>query len=197
MFSRSFFSEPSQLSAAELATMFHIYFLGSSEGLVFDVAAANFDTALWEPLREYLTARGVRFRTGVSADIGRDVGGTRRFGSTTDDGEPIDADGVVLATDVAGLAKIVAASPGSRRRALAQRRSADLRTAPPFLVQRLWLDRPVDADRPAFLGTGGLKPLDNISVVERYEAQAADWARAHDGSVRRTARLRRRGIGPA
>src|SRR5690606_28335296 len=29
VFSRSFFAQPSQLSAAELATMFHIYFLGS------------------------------------------------------------------------------------------------------------------------------------------------------------------------
>ncbi len=64
VFSRSFFSEPDQLSAAELATMFHIYFLGSSEGLVFDVANANFDVALWNPLRHYLESLGVRFHTG-------------------------------------------------------------------------------------------------------------------------------------
>jgi isorenieratene synthase len=55
--------------------------------------------------------------------------------------------------------------------------------APPFVVQRLWLDRPVDAGRPDFLGTGGLEPVDNISVVSNYERQAADWARAHGGSV--------------
>ena len=36
------------MSAAELAAMFHIYFLGSSEGLVFDVPDAGFDTALWD-----------------------------------------------------------------------------------------------------------------------------------------------------
>ena len=42
VFSRSFFAEPTQLSAAELATMFHIYFLGSSEGLIFDVADSEF-----------------------------------------------------------------------------------------------------------------------------------------------------------
>src|SRR3954470_913839 len=67
VFSRSFFAEPADLSAAELATMFHIYFLGSSEGLVFDVARRNFDAALWNPLREYLTPRGVRFHTGSTA----------------------------------------------------------------------------------------------------------------------------------
>ena len=87
------------------------------------------------------------------------------------------ADGVVLATDVAGLQRIVDASPGlgdERWRA----RVAALGTAPPFVVQRLWLDRPVRADRPAFLGTGGRPPLDNVSVLERYEREAAAVGRA-------------------
>ena len=98
VFSRSFFAEPTELSAAELATMFHIYFLGSSEGLIFDVANANFDVALWNPLRSYLESRGVRFHTGVgvtSVDPGP------RFHVRCDSGAELDADGVVLATDVA------------------------------------------------------------------------------------------------
>jgi isorenieratene synthase len=59
----------------------------------------------------------------------------------------------------------------------------ELRSAPPFVVQRLWLNRPVNPERPAFLGTGGLEPLDNISVLDRYEREAADWARQRGGSV--------------
>jgi isorenieratene synthase len=47
----------------------------------------------------------------------------------------------------------------------------------------LWLDRPVAAHRPAFLGTAGHEPLDNISVLERYEREAREWADAHRGSV--------------
>ncbi|MGY4708869.1 FAD-dependent oxidoreductase [Mycolicibacterium sp. CBM1] len=181
VFARSFFARPERLSAAELATMFHIYFLGSSEGLVFDVAESNFDTALWEPLREYLIGRGVQFRTEVCAEsVG--LGGTRVLQVRDSTGATIDADGVVLATDVAGLQKIVAASPGLGDEGW-RGRVADLRTAPPFMVQRLWLDRPVDPGRPAFLGTGGLEPVDNISVVSSYERQAAEWARAHGGSV--------------
>jgi carotenoid phi-ring synthase / carotenoid chi-ring synthase len=83
---------------------------------------------------------------------------------------------------VAGLQKIVAASPDlgdDMWRARIRR----LRTAPPFVVHRLWLNRPFAAGRPAFLGTAGHEPLDNISVLERYERQAADWARKHHGSV--------------
>lgn len=181
VFARSFFARPERLSAAELAAMFHIYFLGSSEGLVFDVAESNFNTALWDPLGAYLIEQGVQFRTGVSAES-ISVGGAKRLQVRDTTGATVDADGVVVATDVGGLRQIVAASPGLGDDGWREQVAA-LRTAPPFVVQRLWLDRPVAAGRPAFLGTGGLEPVDNISVVSNYERQAAEWARAQGGSV--------------
>ena len=181
VFSRSFFADPSQLSAAELATMFHIYFLGSSEGLIFDVPAANYDSALWQPLQRYLEERGVRFRLGTSA-LRIDTNSAEPFRVHTDSDEHLDADAVVLATDVAGLQRIVAASTGLAGD-MWRAQIAQMRIAPPFAVHRLWLDRPVAAHRPAFLGTAGHKPLDNISVLERYEREAGEWARAHRGSV--------------
>ncbi|MQY31314.1 FAD-dependent oxidoreductase [Nocardia aurantia] len=185
VFSRSFFAVPHRMSAAELAAMFHIYFLGSSEGLIFDVAEDNFDTALWTPLREYLTGPAVPGR--VTVHTGVRVTEIRRPGSTglrvlDDTGAALEVDAVVLATDIAGLRDIVTASPELGippwRAAI-----AELATAPPFLVHRLWLDHPVAADRPAFMATGGLDPLDNVSVLERYERGAADWARRNHGSV--------------
>jgi isorenieratene synthase len=179
VFSRSFFAEPTNLSAAELATMFHIYFLGSSEGLTFDVANANFDVALWNPLRAYLEGRGVGFHTGLSVTGMR--AGTR-FTVCTGVGEDYDADAVVLATDVSGLQRIVANSPDLGNPQWRQR-VANLGNAPPFVVQRLWLDRAVNADRAAFLGTGGRPPVDNVSVLERYEREAAGWSRRTGGSV--------------
>ncbi len=181
VFSRSFFADPSQLSAAELATMFHIYFLGSSEGLIFDVPTSNYDHALWEPLQRYLEARGVRFRLGTSV-LRIDTNSGKPFRVHTDSGDPLDVDAVVLATDVAGLQRIVAAS-GDLSGDEWRRQIARMGLAPPFAVHRLWLDRPVAADRPPFLGTSGHKPLDNISVLERYEREAGEWARAHRGSV--------------
>ncbi|MDQ2638413.1 MAG: FAD-dependent oxidoreductase, partial [Actinomycetota bacterium] len=160
-------------------TMFHIYFLGSSEGLVFDVETANFDVALWHPLRAYLQSHGVRFHTGAAVT---EVRGSTRFAVRCDSGATLDADGVVLATDVAGLQRIVENSPELGNQ-LWRTQVAALGTAPPFVVQRLWLDGPVRPDRPAFLGTGGLPPLDNVSVLERYEQQAADWCAGTGGSV--------------
>lgn len=179
VFSRSFFSEPAELSAAELATMFHIYFLGSSEGLVFDVANANFDVALWKPLCSYLESLGVRVHTGVSVT---EVRGGTGFVVCTEGGDRIEADAVVLATDVAGLQRIVAGSPSLDDDDWRSRIAA-MHTAAPFVVQRLWLDRPVHSDRAAFLGTGGRPPLDNVSVLERYEREARCWWRRTGGSV--------------
>ncbi len=179
VFSRSFFADPRELSAAELATMFHLYFLGSSEGLVFDVPAEPFPQALWDPLADYLSGRRVDIRTGTTVTgLGRTPDGF-----AIESGGPAETfDGVVLACDVAGLREIVAASPDVGTEAWRARVGA-LRTAPPFLVRRLWLDRPVGAHRSPFLGTGGIPPLDNISLLDRYEGEARRWAARTGGAV--------------
>ncbi|MGB9278704.1 MAG: FAD-dependent oxidoreductase, partial [Pseudonocardiaceae bacterium] len=180
VFSRSFFADPRELSAAELATMFHIYFLGSAEGLVFDVTAEPFPQALWDPMAQYLAEIGVLVRTGVAVEQvtpGRD----RRF-AVHANGDVAEVDAIVLAADVTGLQAVLAASP-ELGEAPWRAQIARLRTAPPFLVSRLWLDRPVNRDRPGFLGTSGFGPLDNVSVLERFEGEAARWTRRTGGSV--------------
>ncbi|MGH4008394.1 MAG: FAD-dependent oxidoreductase [Pseudonocardiaceae bacterium] len=180
VFSRSFFADPRELSAAELATMFHIYFLGSAEGLVFDVTAEPFPQALWEPMGDYLAELGVVVRAGVAVEQvapGLDCRFAVRAGADVSE-----ADAVVLAADVRGLQELLTASPElgepGWRASIAR-----LRTAPPFLVSRLWLDHAVRPDRPGFLGTSGFGPLDNVSVLERFEGEAARWARRTGGSV--------------
>jgi isorenieratene synthase len=180
VFSRSFFADPRELSAAEMALMFHIYFLGSAEGLLFDVPRAPFPAALWEPLAAYLRRHGADLRTTApvehvapTADGGYEVataGDERRH------------DTVVLALDTAGLRALIARCDRLGN-AQWRERIARLRTAPPFLVTRLWLDRPVAPERPGFLGTSGYGTLDNISVLERYEDEAARWAARTGGSV--------------
>ncbi|MBL1065843.1 FAD-dependent oxidoreductase [Streptomyces sp. 7-21] len=182
VFSRSFFADPRQLSAAEMVLMFHIYFLGSREGLLFDVVNRPFPQALWHPLARRLTARGVRLRLGeavTSVTSAKPGGGV----SVAAGGRPPQRyDAVVLALDTAGLRDLVAASPALCDAAW-RARVAALRTAPPFVVSRLWLDAPVAPHRPAFCGTSGFGGLDNISVLDRYEDEAAAWASRQGGSV--------------
>ncbi|QIP84191.1 FAD-dependent oxidoreductase [Streptomyces sp. Tu 2975] len=180
VFSRSFFSDPRELSAAELLLMFHIYFLGSSEGLLFDVPEDPFPQALWEPLGRYLERSGVDVRTGSPVDSVRPTGGTALIVDA--DGTSTEYDAVVLALDVTGLQRLVEASPGLGNEAWRAGIAAQ-RTAPPFLVSRLWLDRPVGRSRPGFLGTSGFDGLDNVSVLDHWEGEAARWARRTGGAV--------------
>ncbi|MFB8760407.1 FAD-dependent oxidoreductase [Streptomyces nigra] len=180
VFSRSFFADPAELSAAELLVMFHIYFLGSAEGLLFDVPDEPFPQALWEPLGDYLERLGAVVRTGTAVHTVRPRAGGGAEVET--DAGATAHDAVVLALDPGALRRLVAASPGLGTADWRDDIDA-LRTAPPFLVSRLWLDRPVRPERPGFLGTSGYDGLDNISVLDRYEGEARRWADRTGGSV--------------
>ncbi|WP_231979690.1 hypothetical protein [Tessaracoccus coleopterorum] len=96
----------------------------------------------------------------------------------TGDGDQC-ADAVVLALDTSALQSVVGASdrigsPGWRAGI------SRLRVAPAFAVGRRWLARP-QPDLPAFLGTSGYGPLDNVSRLDAFEDGAAAWARRHRG----------------
>ncbi len=183
VFARSFFASPDEFSAGELVGMFHSYFLGSSEGLLFDVPVDDYDTVFWAPLGRYLERLGVEVRTGESVES-LDLRGSDEQVEVTTDRAHLSADTVVLATDLRTTRRLVEAGDlglhaddGWRDRIL------ETRNAPRFAVWRLWLDRRVNPDRPAFLGTSGYGPMDNITVLERFEAGARRWSDKHGASV--------------
>ena len=179
VFARSFFAHPADFSAGELVAMFHTYFLGSSEGLLFDVPRDDYDSCLWSPLRQYLERLGAEVRTAesvTSVDASRE---TLRLGLGS--GAEIEAGALVLATDPASLRRLALESALGDE--AWRERVAATCNAPPFAVWRLWLDRPAAPDRTAFLGTSGFGPLDNISVLERFEEGAGRWAATRGGSV--------------
>lgn len=97
-----------------------------------------------------------------------------------DDGV-LKADALVLAADPRA-ARELAATTASEELVGWRERVARTRNAPPFVVVRLWLDGPVAADRPPFLGTSGYGPLDNVSVLERFEEGAARWSAGRAGA---------------
>ncbi|GAB3659425.1 NAD(P)/FAD-dependent oxidoreductase [Nocardioides korecus] len=182
VFARSFFADSHDFSAGELVAMFHSYFVGSAEGLLFDVPVDDYDTALWAPLADHLRGLGVEVRTGTGVTQVRHGRGSERFEVLAGSGPALLADGVVLALDRAPLRALVADSPtlGDEpwRAAVAHQRDA-----PDFVVWRVWLSRPVAAGSAPFRATSGFGPLDNVSVLELLEHGAADWHRAHGGSV--------------
>ena len=178
VFSHSFFNPEDDFSAAELLMQFHFYFLGNPDGLIFDTMREPFSTGLFDPLARYLEERGVELRTRTALralHLGRDPIAADLGGAT----EHFDA--VVLGLSVPGLRALTRSCPplgallGDGRHAL--------EVTHPFAVWRLWLDRPVRADRRPFVGTVGHGLLDNISVYEKLESESARWAAKHGGSV--------------
>jgi carotenoid phi-ring synthase / carotenoid chi-ring synthase len=177
VFSHSFFNPESELSAAELLMMFHFYFLGNPEGLVFDVVRRPLSAAIWKPFESWLASRGVELHLGTKVDrIERRRGrGFRVF----HDHSVMETDLIVLALDVGSLATLLRASPDLELESIL----SALRPTLPFAVWRLWLDRRARTDRAPFAGTTGLGILDNISIYEKLQDESRAWCERHDGSV--------------
>jgi isorenieratene synthase len=180
-FARSFFCNQGELSAAELVAMFHYYFLGNPEGIGFDVPTTDHATAIWHPLREYLTGLGSVIRTGTPVTGIEPDGHGWRVGTVEGD---LVARHVVLAVDPGALRTLIGGSPTMAEAApLLAQRCESLTVAPPFAVSRLWLDRDVAAERAPFSAVTGQSTLDSVAVYSRLEEPSAAWARATGGSV--------------
>jgi isorenieratene synthase len=175
VFARSFFNDEREMSAAELIMMFHLYFLGSDDGLVFDVLDEPFSDSVWRPLARHLEALQVDIRTGEPVETAERAGGGWRVNG-------IAVDAVVLALPVEGLQHVVAQSPDVGDDAWRDDVAA-LTAAPPFAIWRLWLDRPTAPMREPFVGTAGLGLIDNISCVHLFEGESRRWALRTGGSV--------------
>ncbi len=186
VFARSFFADPRDFSAGELVAMFHSYFVGSAEGLLFDVPVDDYDTTLWSPLGSYLDRLGAEVCTGKMVKR-LDMSDPDRVRVALDTGQTLVGDALVLATDLASTRRLIATEPAFVNRDSRgqdwRRRIAETSDAPPFAVWRLWLNRLVDRNRPAFLGTSGYGPLDNITVLDRFEYGAQAWSERNQGSV--------------
>ena len=179
VFSHSFFNPEDKFSAAELLMQFHFYFMGNPEGLIFDTMTKPFGPGFIEPLLSYLRGLGVELRLGESVaqlNLGAPQGEIR----VTSGGRSERADAAVLALSVEPLKSVVEASTGFDAAFRAKVQS--LETTLPFVVWRMWLDKPVH-ERAPFAGTVGHGLLDNISIYEKLEDESAAWAKKQGGSV--------------
>ncbi|MCU0303425.1 MAG: FAD-dependent oxidoreductase [Thermoanaerobaculales bacterium] len=180
VFAHSFFNPENAMSAGELLMMFHFYFSGNPDGLIFDVSKRPFSTSIWGPLGNYLSGLGVDVRTGCT--VSRVAKGADRSWKVELGGESVDADHVVLALTVPGLQAVVGDSLDLDDAGF--RRSVEgLALTNPFVVWRLWVDRPTKPGRQPFVGTTGVGCLDNISLYDLFEDESRDWAARTGGSV--------------
>ncbi len=171
VFAHSFFNPQETMSAAEMLMMFHLYFCGSAEGILFDILDEPFDLAVWQPMERLLRSHSVAIHVGS------------RVGVIP---EPGDDEAVVLALSVEALQSVVNANPWMKRGPGGEEWAIDiasLKQAPPFAVLRLWLDRAVNPDRAPFAGTAGMGIIDNISAVGRYQGEAHRWELVNGGTV--------------
>ena len=184
VFAHSFFNDAKSMSAAEMVAMFHFFFLGNPEGLGMDAPRADYQSAIWAPLRAYLEQRGTRVETGTPVVRLERLERAPAWRVHTAAGAPLTADEVVLAADAGAAARILGASPDAtaddpRLAAVA----ATPRTGPPYAVARFWLDGDVDATRAQFTSVADPGLLDSVTLYHRFETGARQWHERTGGSV--------------
>lgn len=183
VFAHSFFNPEGEMSAAEMIMMFHFYFLGNPEGLLFDVPDRDYADCIWAPLAAYLADRGARVRTADPVESVQPAltGGWR---VSTAGGLTTRTPHVVLAADPVALRGLFERSPGlaAAGPGLA-RQVGSLRSTAPYAVARLWFDGDVAPQRLPFTGVTREETLDSIAVYSRFEAEAVSWAAEKGGSV--------------
>lgn len=180
VFAHSFFNPEDDYSAAELLAMFHFYFLGNPQGLVFDVMKVPFSRGLFDPLRRYLEARGVELSLGARALCLERAGAGWRV--VREDGRRETCEAVVLATNVPGARALADTSREHLAPELVARLES-LDVTLPFAVLRLFVDRSFREGRAPFSGTAGVGILDNVSIFDLLEDESRAWAERSGGSV--------------
>ena len=179
VFAHSFFNPEAEMSAAELLMMFHFYFMGNPEGLIFDVAKRPFSTAIWRPFAEYLRGIGASIQFETRADS---VERTADGWQVSCEKQSYVADMLVLALPVPALCNLVTRSDDLSHPAWCKKISS-LSVTNPFAVWRLWLDKPSAPGRAPFAGTTEHGCLDNISLFHLLEDESREWAQRTGGSV--------------
>ncbi len=181
VFAHSFFNGEDEMSAAEMIAMFHFYFLGNPEGLLFDAPRTDYASCIWAPVERALRTRHVDIRLSTSAvTVNRD----KEWHVTCADGSTVSARHCVLALDVAAVGRLLTASPQLvAEEPLLDPASPALRAAGPYAVARFWFDGDVAPDRAPFTGVSRQPTLDSISIYSRLEDESRMWAARTGGSI--------------
>lgn len=177
-FARAFFSDETDLSAADVLRAFHFYYLSHDLGLMYDYPMGDYETSVIGPILKHLQDASVQIRLGV--DVARiDRGKARRFAIDEEE-----YDWVVMAASIPGMQQIIDGSPWMEAEApelCAQLRG--LRTAHGYAVWRLWTNRDIRSELPTFTNVERRMILDSVTAYHRVTDEARTWAARHAGAV--------------
>ena len=96
--------------------------------------------------------------------------------------ELLPADWCIVACEVRGLKKVMAASGYLGSAGLAAQLAA-LGESEPYVVLRLWLDAPVDPSRDPFYTTSRFRYTDSLAIYSHFQEPYIAWAKRTGGAV--------------
>ena len=169
-FARAFFADEDKLSLAELIKSFHFYFLGQDGGLVYDTPTRDYEAQFLAPIRAELQRHGasISLNTPITS-LEKNASGFSVNGA--------DYEHVVMAADVVGARSILTAAKGLPAEVTAQFDA--LKTGQRYAVLRIWVDKDVRKDIPAFVITDRAKVLDAFTAYHRLEEESVADFEAH------------------
>jgi len=177
-------NDPSKMSAAEMIQMMHEYFVGQPRAMDREVVNNDHYRSVIGPWEKELKRLGVTIETktpvrGLEIKDGKIVG---------EKGKNENFDWVVMATEPKATKKILAQSVASDGQSIPALESAQkivepMKSAPPFSVLRVWLDKQTNADRPDVIEPPQHEPINLVAQFHLLENESADWAKKTKGSV--------------
>jgi len=93
-------------------------------------------------------------------------------------------DYMILATDIPGTQKIIAASPALRNKyPNFSTRIAQQKISQKYAVLRIWIDKDVKQKYPFFIFTDAVEILDSITIYHQMEASSHKWVAENGGGI--------------
>ncbi len=177
-------NERQNLSAAEMLTYNHLYFLSHPGADRREVTMTDHHTAVIGPWQQRLE------ELGAVVELNRRVGGLHFLedGTVRLNDEDVRFDHVVLATNLHGVKAVLAASssfPNPDALAALRHQVSHLEHAPPYKVLRAFFDKRLEgayADETV-LETPDAAPVNLVAQYHLLEEESARWAASTGGSV--------------
>lgn len=193
-------NERQNISAAEMLSMNHIYFLSHPKADHREVTTVDYETAVLGPWQKRIE------ELGVVIELGKKVGGlsfgeagVEILGEGGKEGEGERFDYVVLATNLHGIKSILASSSASPPTSLPdpsyitttaaleqlKHQISFLEHAPSYKVFRAFFDKQLTGPyaQEIVLETPDSNPVNLIAQYHLLEEQSAEWAAQTGGSV--------------